>query len=473
MRYHFYFRPAVILLLIIITVKANATVKLPGIFGDNMVLQQQSANKIWGWAKANTIVTVTTGWDKKTYAAKADAGGNWATKVSTPVAGGPYQITFNDGTLLTLKNILIGEVWFCSGQSNMEMALRGNSSPILNAAEIILNADNPQLRLCTFKTASPIVPTNDVRAEWSESTSESARNFSAIAYQFGAMLQKKLHVPVGLIVSSVGGTMIESWMSKESLTPFPEVKVPPTIVDTVKQPWKLPTTLFNGMIAPAIGLNIKGIIWYQGESNRQEPKLYGRLFPVMVADWRKRWGLGDIPFYYVQIAPFGSQDKTRSGPMLREAQFNGMALIPNSGMASTMDVGMEKFIHYMNKTLPAQRLAYWALGKTYGIKGIACEAPTYKTMAVTANTVTVTFSNAPYLTTYGKPLTLFEVAGADKKFYPAKAKMVNNQVILTCDQVAAPIAVRYAFKEFCVAELYNNDGIPASSFRTDDWDEVR
>jgi sialate O-acetylesterase len=473
MRSKYYLKPAATLFLLLIAYTTQASIKLPSIFGNNMVLQQQAQDKLWGWAKANGMVTITTSWNNKIYKANADAAGSWEIKVTTPVAGGPYQISFNDGDLLTLKNILIGEVWFCSGQSNMEMALRGNSSPILNASEIILNADNPQLRLCTIHTQSPLYPAKDVKAaQWDESTSESARNFSAIAYQYGEILQRKLHVPVGIIVSSVGGTMIEAWMSKNSLDAFPEVKVP-TNIDTVKQPWKLPTTLFNGMIAPVIGLNVKGIIWYQGESNRQEPQLYGKLFPVMVADWRKQWGLGDIPFYFVQISPFGSNDKTRSGPLVREAQLNAMKLIPNSGMASTMDVGLEKNVHYENKTLPAQRLAYWALGKTYGIKGINYNAPLYKSMTVEGNKVIVSFSYAPYLTSFEKPLTLFEVAGADKVFYPAKATIKTNQVILQSDKVSAPVAVRYAFKEFVVAELYNNDGIPASSFRTDDWDDVR
>lgn len=233
-------KPILIAILFFITLKAEAKIKLPGIFGDNMVLQQQAKDKLWGWAGANSMVNITTSWDHKAYHVKAGADGSWSVVVTAPSAGGPYQITFNDGSPLTLKNIMIGEVWFCSGQSNMEMALRGNSSPILNAAEIILNADNPQLRLCTFRTANSLTPLSDMKCQWDESTSETARNFSAIAYQFGAILQKKLHVPVGLIVSSVGGTMIESWMSKSSLAAFPEVKVPPTILDTVKQPWKLP-----------------------------------------------------------------------------------------------------------------------------------------------------------------------------------------------------------------------------------------
>jgi sialate O-acetylesterase len=287
------------------------------------------------------------------------------------------------------------------------------------------------------------------------------------------MLQKKLHVPVGLIVSSVGGTMIEAWMSKNSLAAFPDVKVPETIADTVKQPFKLPTSLFNGMVAPVMNYGIKGMIWYQGESNRQEPQLYGKLFPVMVADWRKQWGQGDFPFYFVQIAPFGSHDPIRSGPLLREAQLKAMSIIANSGMASTMDVGEEKNVHYMDKTIPAHRLGYWALGKTYNIKGIGYNAPLFKEMTINGNKATLSFYFAPYLTSFEKPLTLFEIAGADKIFYLATAILKGGTVIVQSDKVREPVAVRYAFKEFVVAELYNNDGLPASSFRTDDWDDIR
>lgn len=463
-----------LILLIIISQTALGAVKLPALIGNNMILQQQSKPVIWGWATAHAPITIVTSWNKKVYTTVTNTKGEWKTNIVTPAAGGPYTITISgDNSKQVLTNILIGEVWFCSGQSNMEMQLKGNSSPILNANEIILNANNPQLRLFTFKTAYSLTPLNDVKGEWAESTSETARNFSAIAYQFGEMMQKKLHVPVGLIVSSVGGTMIESWMSKSSLANYPEVKVPEAFADTVKQPWKQPTALFNGMIAPAMNYGIKGMIWYQGESNRQEPQLYAKLFPVMVADWRKQWNQGNFPFYFVQIAPFGSKDKTRSGPLIREGQLKAMTLIPNSGMASTMDVGMEKNIHYTNKTIPAHRLGYWALGKTYGIKGIGYNAPVLKNMNITGSKAMLTFDNAPYLTSLEKPLTLFEVAGADKVFYPAKAVIKTNTVTVESDKVPNPVAVRYAFKEFCVGELYNNDGIPASSFRTDDWDDVK
>lgn len=462
------FKWALLFMLLSVGVKSIAAVRLPGIFGNNMVLQQQSTVALWGAATKNATVTIVTSWNKKEYTAKADGNAKWTIRVATPVAGGPYQISFSDGEKLVLNNVLIGEVWVCSGQSNMEMPLRGNSSPILNASEIILNADNPDLRLYRVGRASSLTPLKDGKGQWDASTSATAREYSALAFQFGQILQKKLKVPVGLILSTVGGTMIEAWMSAGSLKAFPEVKVPVSL-DTVQAPHKEPTALFNGMIAPVIGFGIKGFIWFQGESNRHEPELYEKLFPAMVADWRAQWGLGDVPFYYIQIAPFGSTDKTRNGARLREAQLNDMNIIPNSGMAPAIDVGMENDIHFMDKTTLAQRLAYWALGKTYGIKGIQYNSPAYKSMAVEGGKAIVTFDHAPYLTSYRKPLTLFEVAGEDKIFYPAEAEIKANQVIVQSEKVMKPIAVRYAFKEWVKGELYNNDGLPASSFRTDNW----
>jgi sialate O-acetylesterase len=446
-----------------------AKIKLPSIISNNMVLQQQSNAALWGTANKNSKVVIVTSWNKKQYESKADADGNWRTKVVTPAAGGPFQISISDGEKTVLDNVLIGEVWVCSGQSNMEMTLRGNSSPILNASEIILHADNPGLRLYKVGRASSLTPVTDTKGEWNEATSETAREYSALAFQFGQILQQKLKVPVGLILSSVGGTMIEAWMSPGSLKAFPQEKIPLSL-DTVKAPYKEATALFNGMISPLTSYAIKGFIWYQGESNRHEPELYEKLFPAMVTDWRKQWSLGDIPFYYVQIAPFGSSDKTRSGPRLREAQLHAMKVIPNSGMVPAIDVGMENDIHFMDKTTLAQRLSYWALGKTYAIKGIQYYSPEFNSMKIDGNKAVLTFDHAPYLTSYRKPLTLFEIAGNDKKFYPAKAEIKANQVIVQSDLVTRPMAVRYAYKEWVKGELYNNDGLPASSFRTDNWE---
>lgn len=459
---------AFILLCLCFSIRTTAKIQLPSIFTDNMVLQQQSAIRLWGHAKPNARLSIMGSWDRKNYTLQVPASGKWNLKIQTPKAGGPYTLSFNDGSLLSLHNILIGEVWLCSGQSNMEMALRGNSSPILNASEIILNADNPSLRLYRVSRAATIAPAADLKGQWMESTSATARDFSALAFQYGQILQKKLKVPVGIILSSTGGTMIEAWMSKNSLIAFPEVKVPESL-DPAQAVHKEPTVLYNGMIAPLLGYGIKGFLWLQGESNRHEPELYEKLFPVMVADWRKNWGLGDIPFYYIQIAPYGGTDKTRSGPRLREAQLNAAKVIPNSGMVSALDVGMETDIHFMDKTTLAQRSAYWALGKTYGIKGISYHSPELKSMEIKGDTAILTFNYAPYLTSYRKPLTLFEIAGEDKKFHPAKAVIKANQVSVSSQEVARPVAVRYAYKEWVKAELFNNDGLPASSFRTDNW----
>jgi sialate O-acetylesterase len=447
---------------------AFAKINLPSIFGDNMVLQQKSKVALWGTAKLNVRVVVTTSWDKKSYSVKANANGKWKLSVATPTAGGPFEISFTDGEKVTLRNILIGEVWVCSGQSNMEMPLRGNSSPILNAAEIIMNADNPSLRLFRVARATSAVPVIDLKGDWMLSNSETAREYSALAFQYGQILQKKLKVPVGIILSTVGGTTVEAWMSNPSLKDFPEVKVLPTL-EGVKDQHKFATTLFNGMIAPIVGYNVKGFLWFQGESNRHNPERYENYFPAMVADWRKQWGLGDIPFYYVQIAPYDGKDKTRSGPRLREAQLKDSKMIPNTGMVSALDVGMENDVHFMDKTTLAQRASYWALGQTYGIKGIGYKSPELNSMKIDSGKAILTFDNSPYLTSYKKPLTLFEIAGDDKIFYPAKAEISKNKVTLQSDKVAKPVAVRYAYKEWVKAELYNNDGLPASSFRTDTW----
>ncbi len=459
-----------VVLALSLSLVAQAKIRLPSLIGPNMVLQQKTQAPLWGWARAGSAVSVITSWDKKVYATKADATGNWRVTVATPAGGGPHTLTFSDGEVLRIDNVLVGEVWVCSGQSNMGMPMRGFAAqPILNSNAIIAASENPSLRLFDVGQAASLTPRDDCKGQWKQATPVTVREFSAIAYQFGQMLQQQLKVPVGLVLSAVGGTRIESWMSQPSLRPFPEVYVPASL-DTVKAPHKESTALFNGMIAPLVGYGIRGFIWYQGESNRHEPALYEKLFPAMVSDWRQQWKQGEFPFYFVQIAPYGSIDKTRSGPKLREAQLRSMAAIPNSGMASAMDVGMDKYIHFMDKTVLAQRLLYWALAKTYGVDGIGYCGPVLKTMIVDGAKATLTFDHAEYgLTAFGKPLTLFELAGADKAFHPAVAIIKGGKIEVESDQVPAPVAVRYAFKEFVVGDLFNNEGIPASSFRTDDW----
>jgi sialate O-acetylesterase len=436
-----------------------------------MVLQQQTDAAIWGTASAVSTVRITTSWNGKSYSARAGADGKWKTKVATPSAGGPYEITISDGTALKLKNVLIGEVWVCSGQSNMEMPMKGYyNQPINGSNEAIATSTNPSIRLFTVKKATSLTALENFEGNWSNCQPENVSSFSATAYFFGLMLHKALGVPVGLINTSWGGTRIEPWISEAGITKFDFLKLPDKNQQgTLSQ--QTPTVLYNAMINPMAGYAIRGAIWYQGESNRNEPDKYEKLLPAMVDNWRSMWGIGEFPFYYVQIAPFDYGPAGLNSAYLREAQLKASTAIPNIGMACIMDVGEKDNIHPAAKKEGGDRLAFLALANTYGLKGFAASGPVLKEMTVTGQLVKLTFNNAVNgLTSFGKPLSCFEIAGATKRFYPATAFITGNSITLFCPQVAEPVAVRYAFKDFIVGDLFNTEGIPASSFRTDTWE---
>jgi len=459
----------VVLFLFFSVNKTDAKVVLPAVLSDNMVLQQNTEVKLWGTADKNKPIEVTASWNTGKYLAKAGADGKWLLKIKTPAAGGPHTIAFNDGSgSVTLKNVMTGEVWLCSGQSNMSMPMRGfPSQPVLHANEMIRQAGNPNLRLLKVGNSHSLTPADNIKGEWKESTPETVREFSAVAYQFGEMLQKQLNVPVGIIVSSVGGTKIECWMSREALKSFSEVNIPGRL-DTVKQDFKEPTVLFNSMIYPLANFSAKGWLWYQGESNRSTADAYRELFPAMVADWRKNWNLGELPFYYTEIAPYGSKDKKGNGVKMRYIQLQAMATIPNSGMAAITDAGMKDYIHAMDKTSVAKRLGYWALGNTYDIKGITYRSPIYKSHKTEGNKVVVSFEHfSNGITSYGKEITLFELAGHDGNFYPAKAKITGSSIEVSAKEVEKPVSVRYAWNDWVVGEVYNTDGLPMPSFTTE------
>jgi len=458
---------------------ASATVKPACIFTDHMVLQQQSNVAIWGWAKPSTKVKIITSWNKENYSVTTDQNGKWKIKVATPVAGGPYYIEFNDGEKLILNDVLIGEVWFCGGQSNMEMPMKGfKSQPIIGSNEKILKSANNNIRLYTVPRSSITErQDNSKPSAWKPAAPETVSNFSATAYYFGSLLSEMLNVPIGIINDSYGGSSIEAWMSPEDLKAFPEVKIP-SKGDTIKEVSRTPTTLYNGMLYPVIGYGIKGAIWYQGESNYERPDRYEELFPAMVSSWRKNWDNGEFPFFYAQIAPYNYAQLPPyhvggkfNSAFLRDAQRKSLSKIPNSGMAVLMDIGEEKSIHPAGKKQGGERLAYLALAQTYGIKGFGALSPTYESLTIDKNKAVIKFQNVQNgLTSFGKELNLFEVAGTDKKFYPAKAAITGSSVTVTSEQVKNPVAVRYAFKDFVVGDLFGNDGLPVSSFRTDDWD---
>lgn len=462
--------------LFLFTNKATAKIVLPNVFGNNMVLQQKSDVAFWGQSESSALVKVKTSWDQKNYKTHADKMGNWKLLLKTPKAGGPYQIEITDSSSVILSNVMIGEVWFCSGQSNMEMPMKGfKNQPVANSSEMLAEAGNFNLRLFETKRKASKSPQYEIGGEWKVSDSTSANDFSAVAYIYGSMIQKKLKVPVGIIVSSVGGTRIQSWMDYQNLMSMPDsIKYLNDYnkIDTATEKHKCATALYNGMIAPFVGFGIKGFLWYQGESNRHEPKVYESLFPAMVSSWRKAWNLKSVlPFYYVQIAPFESKDSSKSVKGLREAQLKSLKVIPNAAMAVTMDIGDETHIHPPFKKEVAERLVYCALANTYGFKEVYFSGPVYKSMSISKDKIELSFDYADKgLTTFGKELINFEIADSTEKFYPANAQIKSEHIIeVWSDQVSKPIAVRYAYKEYAKGELYNGAGLPASSFRTDNW----
>lgn len=457
---------------------ANAQVKLPSIFTDNMVLQQQAQAPVWGWAKPRATISVATSWNGKTYESKADASGKWRTAVATPAAGGPYELTISDGTPVKLSNVLIGEVWLCTGQSNMEMPVKGfKGTPVIGSNDAILKSKNKNIRLYTVPRSSWTVPQeNSKPSVWKVAEPESVAGFSATGYFFGRLLNEMLDVPVGLINVSYGGSTIEAWMDPSVLKSFKEIKIPAKN-DSIKVVNRTPTTLFNGMLYPVIGYGIKGCIWYQGESNYDRPDQYEQLLPAMVKEWRGLWGQGEFPFYYMQIAPYNyaqlppyNYGGKYNSAYLRDAQRKSEAKIANSAMAVILDLGEEASIHPGHKEEPGERLALLALAKTYGLKGFGYQSPAYESMTVNGSIAALKFVNAPNgLTSFGKELVNFEIAGSNKQFYPAKAVINGSSVSVSSPMVKEPVAVRYAFKDFVVGDLFSNEGLPVSSFRTDEW----
>jgi sialate O-acetylesterase len=453
-------------------------VTLPPFFSDNMVLQQKSNAAIWGWANSGSNISVTTSWSKKKYSVKTGADGKWKLFVSTPEAGGPYTITVSDGSPVTLHNVLIGEVWLCSGQSNMEMPMKGfKDQPVLNANDAVFHSSNSNIRLYTVPRSVKLQPQDTTKnSSWKEADPSSVSNFSATAYYYGKILQETLHVPIGLINISYGGSSAEAWVNEQTAKSIPDLKLP-TAADTAKANNRTATTLYNGMLHGFIGYGIKGCIWYQGESNYDHPDQYETLFPAMIKEWRTEFGQGDFPFYYVQIAPY---DYAQLPPYniggkfnsayLRDAQRKSLSVVPNSGMVVIMDIGEEKSIHPANKEVGGKRLAYLSLAKTYDLKGFGYTSPLFDSLSVSAGIATVRFKDCPNgLTSFGKPLSNFEIAGADKIFRPAKAMIYRGNVLVSSPDVKDPVAVRYAFKDFVVGDLFSVEGFPVSSFRTDSW----
>jgi sialate O-acetylesterase len=458
-----------ILFIFSITNQGFSQTSLSGFFSDNMVLQQKQETSIWGKDVPEKKIMVTGSWGSNAET-MSDKNGKWKLKLQTPSAGGPYLITVKGSSEINIKNVLIGEVWLCSGQSNMEMPVKGYlNQPVIGSNETILNSNNDKIRYYNAPRLVSIKPVEEVKGNWKVAQPATTGNFSASAYFFAKKLNDVLGIPIGIIQTSWGGSTIESWMDKETLSNFSNKIIPEKVPDSF--PNRTPTILYNSLLYPYIGYTLKGMIWYQGESNRENANEYIALFTSLITSWRNQWQQGDFPFYFTQIAPFGGGKINAA--YLREAQLQTMLTVKNTGMAVTLDIGEQNNIHPSQKELVGNRLAYWALVKDYKIEGISFCGPIYKDMEIKNNKIILKFDYCDQgLTTFGKPLTEFEIATEDKIFYPAQAminKDVKGRIIVWNDSIKNPLHVRYGFKSWTEGNLFNTNGLPASSFRTDNW----
>lgn len=455
-------------LLLLASVSVHAEITPNSLFQDNMVLQRNKPIAVFGKATSERNVSIT--FKNKEYLAKVN-NGYWKVFLDESEAGGPFTLILKGENEITLSNILVGEVWLCSGQSNMKMPLKGNSGqPINGSNTAILKSNNPQLRLFTVKQTRSDEPFESCVGEWQSSKPSVVKNFSATAYFYGRMLQETLDVPVGLICSAWGGTPAEAWTPEEVLnSQFKDFKWP--LIPS--KPHRDPTVLYNGMIHPLIPFTIKGAIWYQGEGNKTYHENYTKLFSAMIKSWRDRWGQGDFPFYFVQIAPFGFGGDNQA--YLREKQLKTLLTVPNTGMAVTLDIGERLCIHPAEKQKVGERLALWSLAKDYGFTDIQYSGPVYKSLEIKGNKAYVSFDYADLgLSTFGKELTSIRIAGNDKMFYNAQYKILRNGTLeVWSSQVENPVAVRYGWEQYVDGALYNTAGLPASSFRTDTWDDYQ
>lgn len=464
----------------------HATVRLPALVGDHMVLQRNVPVPVWGWAAPGEQVAITfRGHD---YPAAPDAAGRWQVTLPAMPAGGPYTLVVRGQNIITLADVLVGDVWLASGQSNMELPLRDPHAPAPGAYPLILNAEQevamanfPQIRQFTVKKVVAYQPQGEGEGSgWQVSSPATAGGFSAVGYFFARDLYQRYQVPIGLISSPWGGTPAEAWVSPEALRQLPDFQAPVAALATRparpepldKNAQNTPTVLYNGMIAPLLPYALKGIIWYQGESNVGRAAQYRTLFPALIRDWRARWGR-ELPFVFVQLANF-TKALPLPGPSawaeLREAQASALAL-PGTGMAVAIDLGDPDDIHPANKQEVGHRLALAARQVAYGDKRILAAGPTYQSMQVSGSQVRLKFSRVGKglcLKSGTTTLTGFAVAGVDGQFHWAAATLAGrDEVVLSCAAVPAPVAVRYAWADNPVSNLYNQAGLPATPFRTD------
>jgi sialate O-acetylesterase len=492
---------------------AVAEVRVAPIFGDHMVLQRDQRDKVWGWANPGEAVTVTI--DTQTHKTTAGADGKWSVTLQPMPAGGPHTLTLQGSNTLRFEDVLVGEVWICSGQSNMELPVSS-----ANDAEIEkLTAKFPKIRLISVPRLGTQEPQSTFDGKWELCTPETVASFSAVGYYFGRQLHQTLDVPVGLIDNAWGGSACEAWIRRDLLEA--DARYKPLLArwaelerdssgaraayDKALADWKVtaekaksegrrapaqpqspdarlrgnarPANIYNGVLKPTIGYGIRGAIWYQGEANANRGYEYREMFPLMIRSWREEWGIGDFSFYWVQLADYLAEKPDPGESMwaeLREAQTMTLSRLPATGEAVIIDLGEAQDIHPRNKQDVAKRLARWALARDYGFP-VAHRSPIYKSMETEGSRIRITFDHAGAGL---KPFDVaeprgFAIAGSDQKFVWAQAKVIApDKVEVWSDAVERPVAVRYGWADNPRCNLYSREGLPVTPFRTDDWPGV-
>ena len=453
-----------LLLLLSTSFYAFAEIRLPAILGDHMVLQQNATVKLWGWSEVREAITIKTTWDTTTYKTSGNGSAKWSVQIKTPAGGGPYKITITGRNTVVIDDVLIGEVWVLSGQSNMEMSAGWPGMQKYDAD--VAAATNKSIRFFHVPKTTALFPQDDLKAKWVVCNPEDMKRFSVAGYFFGQKINQELNVPVGLINSSWSGSAAEPW------TPTDEIAKNPVLAAIEKETQgRLNTAqMYNAMIHPIVNFGIAGALWYQGESNVRRYTTYKELFSTMINSWRKAWDK-EFPFYYVQIAPYSGYGKTDTGAYLREQQTRTLSL-PKTGMVVTTDlVDNINDIHPQMKKEVGLRLANLALAETYNKSIAGYKSPLYQSMKIEKDKIRIFFENAENgLVTKGGAPTEFYIAGEDRKFLPATAKIDGKTVLVWNKDIKNPVAVRFGFSNTAMPNLFSKEGLPVNIFRTDDWE---
>jgi len=450
------------MLFILTTLFVKAEISLPNIFSDHMVLQRKTDVLLYGWGQPNEEFTIYTSWNDATVEMKTGNDAKWQVQVATPKAGGPYEIHFNGkNNEIILNDVLIGEVWLCSGQSNMEWSA---NSGIDNKEYEIANANHPNIRLFTVEKRTAENPLEDVAGTWETCSTETMPDFSAVAYFFARKVQAELKIPIGLIDSSWGASCAEVWTPEYIFKEHPELVAAHELVETNKWVTIDKSTLYNAMIAPLVNFKIGGVLWYQGESNTSNAETYQQLFTSMITSWRKKWN-NEFPFYYVQIAPF-KYGRPYEGGVLRDQQRRILAL-NNTGMAMTSDICTVENIHPQNKQDVGLRLANIALKQQYNMLEEEVYGPLFDSAKIIGNKIQIAFTHDKGLNSTGGNIDLFEISNNQGIWFAAKAKLKDGVVSVSSKEVKSPKAVRYAWKSTDIGNLYNEVGLPASTFTSE------